>query len=72
VRWAEELSGYNFMIKFRTGKESSKVDALSRRSQDMPRDVLDERITKRHFQLIKERWLAPEMTPEIQLYPIHT
>jgi hypothetical protein len=36
IRWAEELSYYNFTIKFRAGKDSEKPDLLSRRAQVMP------------------------------------
>jgi RNase H-like domain found in reverse transcriptase/Reverse transcriptase (RNA-dependent DNA polymerase)/Integrase zinc binding domain/Chromo (CHRromatin Organisation MOdifier) domain len=32
IRWAEELSEFNFVVKFRKGKENSQADALSRRS----------------------------------------
>jgi transposase InsO family protein len=34
ARWAEYLSRFNFMIKYRPGRLSQKPDALSRRSQD--------------------------------------
>ena len=32
VRWSEELSQYNFLIKYRKGIENGKADSLSRRS----------------------------------------
>ncbi|CCE31947.1 uncharacterized protein CPUR_05804 [Claviceps purpurea 20.1] len=47
IRWAEELSYYNFTIKFRAGKDSEKPDFLSRRDQVMPKDASDERLSKR-------------------------
>lgn len=34
ARWAEGLSGYNFVITYRPGKKNIRADALSRRSQD--------------------------------------
>ena len=42
----EVISGYNFTIEFRPGKEGGKPDALTRRKQDMP-DEEDERITQK-------------------------
>ncbi|CCE32460.1 uncharacterized protein CPUR_06320 [Claviceps purpurea 20.1] len=61
IRWAEELSYCNFTIKFRAGEDSEKPDFLSRRDQVMPRDASDERLSKRKFQLIRDRWLTPPM-----------
>ncbi|CCE31587.1 uncharacterized protein CPUR_05440 [Claviceps purpurea 20.1] len=61
IRWAEELSYYNFTIKFRAGKDSEKPDLLSRRDQVMPKDASDERLNERKFQLIRDRWLTPPM-----------
>lgn len=43
VRWAELLSEFNFKIKFRPGKQGAKPDALTRRSQDLPKGAEDER-----------------------------
>ncbi|CCE29272.1 uncharacterized protein CPUR_02965 [Claviceps purpurea 20.1] len=61
VRWAEELSYYNFTVKFRAGKDSEKPNFPSRRDQVMPKDASDERLSKRKFQLIRDRWLTPPM-----------
>src|SRR5436190_1033665 len=36
ARWAEKLSRFDFIIKFRPGKEGGKPDALSRRPDYMP------------------------------------
>ena len=36
ARWAELLSEYNFLIKYRPGKQSEKPDALSRRDDVYP------------------------------------
>jgi hypothetical protein len=36
ARWAEVLSEYNFVIKYRPGKQSEKPDALSRRDDVYP------------------------------------
>ena len=51
MRWAEELSQYNFSIAYRPGKEGGLPDALSRREQDMPQDY-DERLLHREASIL--------------------
>ena len=53
IRWSELLSGFEFKIEFRPGKEGGKPDALTRRKADMPQEG-DERLTQ------KERILLPK------------
>jgi hypothetical protein len=38
ARWGEILSEYNFVIKYRPGKQSTKPDALSRRDDVYPKE----------------------------------
>jgi hypothetical protein len=38
MRWAEELSQYNFSIAYYPGKEGGQPNTLSQREQDMPQD----------------------------------
>jgi hypothetical protein len=38
VRWAAELSKYNFVFKYRSGSSNGKADALSHRSGDLPKE----------------------------------
>ena len=57
VRWAEELAGYNFNIKFRPSSDSAKPDILSRKAEFRPKDANDEIFRKREFQLLKDSWL---------------
>ena len=52
VRWSLFLQRYNFKIKYRSGKENERADALSRREQDLPEDASDERVQPRTFQLL--------------------
>ncbi|KAJ6437992.1 retrovirus polyprotein [Purpureocillium lavendulum] len=52
ARWAETLSRYNFTIVHRPGKDAAVPDALSRREQDMPHSADDERLRRRHIQLL--------------------
>ena len=35
ARWAELLSRYHFVIKYRAGKENQRADALTRRDEDV-------------------------------------
>jgi len=53
IRWSEVLSGFNFKIEYRPGKEGGKPDALTRQKADMPQEG-DERLTQ------KERILLPK------------
>ena len=52
MRWAEELSQYNFTIRYRPGKEGTQPDVLSRREQDMPEGA-DNRYNHREMVLLK-------------------
>jgi len=38
TRWSEFLSRFNFKIVYRPGKQSTKPDALTRRSRDLPKE----------------------------------
>ena len=53
IRWSEVLSGFDFKIEFRPGKERGKPDTLTRRKADIPQEG-DERIIQ------KERILLPK------------
>jgi len=53
IRWSEVLSGFDFKIEYRPGKEAGKPAALTRRKADMPQEG-DERLTQ------KERILLPK------------
>ncbi|KAI0991924.1 hypothetical protein K3495_g16263 [Podosphaera aphanis] len=59
VRWAEELTGFDFEIKYRPGADSAKPDLLSRKAELKPKDPGDDRLKKREIQLLKDRWLSP-------------
>jgi hypothetical protein len=53
VRWSEFLSQFDFVLKYRPGKESIKPDSLTRRSQDLPQDKDDERLQHQNQALLK-------------------
>ena len=54
MRWAYELNDFSFDIIHKPDKEQVQSDALSRREQDIPCDVDDDRIANRHHQLLEE------------------
>ncbi|KAI0991774.1 hypothetical protein K3495_g16413, partial [Podosphaera aphanis] len=64
VRWSYTLSQFDFKLKFRAGKNSARPDALSRREQDMPTHVNDERLKSREIQLVKDSWVEKPLTTE--------
>ena len=53
MRWAYELNDFNFDIIHKAGKEQVQSDAFSRREQDIPCDVDDDRIANRCHQLLE-------------------
>jgi hypothetical protein len=52
MRWADMLSHFNFHLKYRPGKLAARPDALSRREQDIPAGVDDDRLKIREKQLL--------------------
>ncbi len=42
ARWAEFLSGFNFVISYTPGKENQKADSLTRRPNDLLSDDSDD------------------------------
>ena len=52
MRWAEELSRFDFTIRYRPGREGTLPDVLSRRTQDMPVDA-DDRYVHREAVLLR-------------------
>jgi hypothetical protein len=44
ARWAEFLSEFNFVIRYRPSKQGTKPDSLTRRTGDVPDGVMDDRI----------------------------
>jgi RNase H-like domain found in reverse transcriptase/Integrase zinc binding domain len=67
ARWAEFLSQFHFEIKWRPGKDTTKPDALTRRSQDLPSDVSDPRIQHQSQVVLKPHTLDPEIRKELAL-----
>lgn len=57
VRWSHTLSQFDFQLNFRAGKNSARLDALSRRGQDKPKNTNDDRLKSREFRLIKDAWI---------------
>lgn len=66
VRWAELLSELNFRIKFRPGKKGAKPDALTRRSQDLPKGTDDERNRYQEQVMLKTENLDEEIVKSLK------
>jgi hypothetical protein len=72
ARWSEFLSRFNFKINYRPGKQGEKPDALTRRSEDLPKDG-DERLEHQSRTILKrENFETQERppTPPQTLEPI--
>ena len=67
ARWAEFLSQFHFEIKWRPGKDTTKPDALTRRSQDLPSNVSDPRIQHQSQIILKPHTLDPKIRKELAL-----
>ena len=52
IRWAEFLLRFNFRLVYRPGSVNTRADALSRRPQDSPHDLNDDRLRARRIPLI--------------------
>ena len=52
-RWAHELSEFNFRLIHKPGITQVLSDALSRRDQDLPKDLSDERLQSRVHQVLR-------------------
>lgn len=53
ARWAEFLSEFNFIIKYRPGKQGTKPDSLTRRPGDIPDGIDDDRLQHQMQTVIK-------------------
>lgn len=71
ARWAEFLSEFNFVIKYRPGKQGTKPDSLTRRTGDVPAGVEDDRIQQQQQQLLQDH-MFEKPSPDEQVYVIAT
>jgi hypothetical protein len=62
ARWSEFLSRFNFRITYRPGKLGAKPDALTRRSEDLPKEG-DERLQHQSQVVLKKENFEPPLTP---------
>jgi transposase InsO family protein len=63
TRWSETLSEFKFTIRYRPGRLAVAPDALSRRDQDAPADLNDERIKGRERQLLPDHLFEARVAP---------
>ena len=54
MRWSQELTRYDYRIIYRQGKEVILPDAFSRRDQDIPYGIGNNRLEARFKRLIPE------------------
>ncbi|KAK9652865.1 hypothetical protein HCH54_010281 [Aspergillus fumigatus] len=66
ARWSEFLSRFNFKIVYRPGKQGVKPDALTRRSEDLPKEG-DERLQHQSQTILKKENLDPEIQKSVKL-----
>jgi hypothetical protein len=62
ARWSEFLSRYNFRIIYRPGKQGEKPDALTRRSEDLPKEG-DERLQHQSRVVLKKENFEDQLPP---------
>ena len=72
MRWLEFLSRFNFQIVYRPGTANARADALSRKLEDMPKDVKDDRLKNRKRPLIKSENFDLEMFDNLELFTLDT
>ena len=72
MRWSEFLSRFNFQIVYRPGTANARADALSRKPEDMPKDVKDDRLKNRKRPLIKPENFDPETFDDLKLLTLDT
>jgi RNase H-like domain found in reverse transcriptase/Reverse transcriptase (RNA-dependent DNA polymerase)/Integrase zinc binding domain/Chromo (CHRromatin Organisation MOdifier) domain len=70
ARWSEFLSRFNFIIKFRPGKQGEKPDALTRRSQDLPSSALDARNLYQQQTVLKPHNLSDAVKEDLQIHAL--
>ena len=62
IQWSQELTRYNYQIKYRQGKKAVLPNTLSRRDQDMPRETNNDRLQAQFRQLIPETYICHSPT----------
>jgi len=72
MRWSLILSRFNFTISYIPGKENIQADALSRREQDLPTGITDDRLQLRMGRLIKPGMLRPVNRRNLPVMPVET
>jgi hypothetical protein len=72
MRWSLILSRFNFTISYIPGKQNERADALSRREQDMPKGIDDDRLQYRTIQLLKPDTLKNLPRDTITAMPVQT
>ena len=70
ARWAEFLSEFNFKISYRPGRQGTKPDSLTRRTEDIPANADDDRTQYQRQVLLKEKHLEEGVRNAVDLAPL--
>jgi hypothetical protein len=62
MRWSLILFKYKFKIIYILKKDNERADALSRRDQDLLRDIYNDRLLDRHIYLLRPEVLIAHAT----------
>ncbi|KAI0995291.1 Transposon Ty3-I Gag-Pol polyprotein [Podosphaera aphanis] len=71
ARWSEFLPRFNFVITYRPGKLGRKPDALTRRSEDLPKNKEDHRLRQQSQTILKPHNIDPKLALIKEVPPIH-
>jgi len=71
ARWAEKLSEFHFVIRYRDGKSNQKADALTRQSDSISTDPEDERILYQNKALLTPEQFVTVASAELEEMTLH-
>ena len=71
MRWAQILAKFDFKLGYRPGSQAVVPDALTRRDQDLPKDIQDPRIVERTKTLLPSELWVNVLEGEVSSQPIH-
>ena len=70
MRWASLLAEFDYELRYRPGKQAARPDALSRREQDVPKGISDERLSNRFRSMFAKVAIRPSRSVEEQDGPL--
>lgn len=70
VRWTEMFAKYNFCVMYKSDKQENKLDALTKKKQNLSANAEDDRTKYQHQILLKKHQLNDEIKKDFKLYVI--